>query len=297
MFRAWPEGYYVGMPFATVPQLSRRSFSLALAGSIAARAAGEQARWALLSDTHIPADASNEYRGFRPVDNLKKVAPQVEQWKPEGVMICGDLARLEGLPGDYAALKQLLTPILNQAPVAMALGNHDHRENFLAGFGVQKGAQTLKARHVVSVDAGPVRMVVLDSLVAPNSTPGLLGKAQRQWLADHLDASDGKPVIICVHHTLDDSDGALLDAPRLFDVIRTRRKVKAVLYGHSHEHKYETLDGIHLVNLPAIGYNFRDSEPVGWVEGVFRGDGAALTLRAFAGNQAASGKTVELKWR
>lgn len=297
MFRGIAEGYHVGMPFATVPGLSRRSFGLALAGTIAARAAGPEARWALLSDTHIPADAANEYRGFRPVENLRKLMPQVEAWKPEGVMICGDLARLEGLPGDYAALRQLLAPAMTQAPFAMALGNHDHRDNFLAGFGAQKGSQPVKARHVVSVDAGPVRIVVLDSLVAPNSTPGLLGKAQRQFLADHLDSLDGKPVVLCVHHTLDDTDGALLDAPRLFDVIRTRRKVKAVLYGHSHEYKYETLDGIHLVNLPAVGYNFRDTEPVGWVEALFRGDGAALTLRALAGNKSADGKTVELKWR
>lgn len=297
MWAASLQGYDVVMPFATVPRLSRRSFALALSGAIAARAAGPAARWALLSDTHIPADASNEYRGFRPVANLERVVPQVTAWKPEGVMVCGDLARLEGLAGDYAALKKLMAPVLNQAPVAMALGNHDDRDNFLAGFGAQRGAQTLKARHVVSIDAGPVRLIVLDSLVAPNSTPGFLGKAQRQWLADHLDSLDAKPVILCVHHTLDDGDGSLLDAPRLFDVVRTRRKVKAVLYGHSHEYKYETLDGIHLVNLPAVGYNFRDAEPVGWVEGEFRADGAALTLRAIAGNQAASGKTTELKWR
>jgi 3',5'-cyclic AMP phosphodiesterase CpdA len=287
------------MPFATVPHLSRRGFALALAGALAPRVkgAGTEARWALLSDTHIPADAANQYRGFRPVENLKQVVPQVAGWKPEGVMICGDLARLEGLPGDYAALKELLAPVLQQAPVALALGNHDHRNNFQAGFGEQKGSQPLKARHVLSIDAGPVRLVVLDSLVAPNSTPGFLGKAQRQWLADHIDSLDAKPVVVCVHHTLDDSDGALLDAPRLFDVVRTRRKVKAVLYGHSHQYKYETLDGIHLVNLPAVGYNFRDSEPVGWVEGVFRSDGAALTLRSFGGNQAANGKTTEIGWR
>jgi hypothetical protein len=32
---------------------------------------------ALLSDTHIPADPANEYRGFRPVDNLRQIVPQV----------------------------------------------------------------------------------------------------------------------------------------------------------------------------------------------------------------------------
>jgi 3',5'-cyclic AMP phosphodiesterase CpdA len=287
------------MPFAIVPQLTRRGFGFALAGALTTRVSGAagEARWALLSDTHIPAEAGNEYRGFRPVENLRRVVPQVAAWKPDGLLVCGDLARLEGLPDDYGAFKNLLTGVLEKTPAIMALGNHDHRANFQAAFREPRGAQPVKARHVVSVDAGPVRFVVLDSLITPNSTPGFLGKAQRQWLADHLDSFDAKPVVLCVHHTLDDSDGALLDAPRLFDIVKTRRKVKAVLYGHSHQYKYEVLDGIHLVNLPAVGYNFRDSEPVGWVEGVFRGHAAELTLRAFGGDQNKSGKTMELNWR
>lgn len=286
------------MPITTLPVLSRRSFALTLAGAIATKAAGDEARWALLSDTHIPQDPANEYRGFRPVENLKKVAPQVEAWKPQGVMICGDLARLDGQPGDYTALQDLLAPVLRQTPVAMALGNHDNRKNFLAALGAsQKDPQPAKDRHVLSIDAGPVRVVVLDSLVQPNYTPGLLGKTQRLWLADHLDKSDDKPVIVCVHHTLDDNDGALLDAPRLFDIVKTRRKVKAIFFGHSHQYSYETWEQIHLVNLPAIGYNFRDSEPVGWVEALFRAGGARLTLRAFGGNTALDGKPFDLKWR
>lgn len=286
------------MPFATLPNPTRRTFGLALAGALSVQAAGPETRWALLSDTHIPADPMNEYRGFKPVENLKQVVPQVAAWKPEGVLVCGDLARLEGLAGDYSALKTLMSPVMTGAPCALALGNHDNRENFLAGFGAQQtGAQPVKGKHAVSIDAGPVRIVALDSLVMPNYTPGYLGKAQRQWLADYIDQVDARPIVICVHHTLDDSDGALLDAPRLFDIVKTRRKVKAILFGHSHEYDFETWEGVHLINLPAVGYNFRDSEPVGWVEGVFRADGAAFTLRAIGGNRGGDGKTTEVKWR
>ena len=39
---------------------------------------------------------------------------------------------------------------------------------------------------MIAVDAGPVRFLILDSLMLTNETPGLLGKAQRTWLENHL---------------------------------------------------------------------------------------------------------------
>lgn len=88
-----------------------------------------------------------------------------------------------------------------------------------------------------------------------------------------------------------------LDAPRLFDVIKTRRQVKAVVFRHSPVYRFETWEGIHLINLPAVGYNFRNSDPVGWVEARLRADGASFLLRACGGNLAGDGKTTEVTWR
>ena len=45
-------------------------------------AAARPLRLALLSDTHIPADPADGYRGFSPVDNLAKVVPQVLPRRP-----------------------------------------------------------------------------------------------------------------------------------------------------------------------------------------------------------------------
>jgi hypothetical protein len=49
--------------------------------SLSAQSASET-HWALLSDTHIPADTANVYRGFKPHDNLKKIIPEVVDAKP-----------------------------------------------------------------------------------------------------------------------------------------------------------------------------------------------------------------------
>jgi 3',5'-cyclic AMP phosphodiesterase CpdA len=282
--------------------ISRRRLLQTGAGILVAGCSPAQnrgTRWALLSDTHVAADPANEYRGFRPYENLKKAVPEVVRFAPEGVIVDGDLARLEGLPGDYSNLQALLEPVAAKCPVAMSLGNHDNRANFMAGIRSPATAKTqaIQNRYVAVIEHAPVRFVLLDSLIRPNETPGLLGKAQRTWLDEYLASAGSMPTFLFVHHTLDDGDGSLLDSDRFLRIAAKHRNVKAVFYGHSHRYIYDTLEGMHLVNLPAVGYNFRDSEPVGWVEASFTAEGADLKLNAFAGNTAGHGKTRSLSWR
>jgi len=258
----------------------------------------KQARWAFLSDTHIPADTENNYRGFYPYRNLQKVVAQIAADLPEGAIITGDLARLEGLTGDYANAAKLLEPLTKERPVCVALGNHDNRANFLGAFKKPGGAkQAVRGKHVVIAEAGPVRLIVLDSLMFTNKVPGLLGQAQRNWLRSYLSTSDDKPTLLFFHHTLGEGDGDLLDAPRLFDIARPASNVKALVFGHSHAYSYAELDGIHLINLPATGYNFNDAQPVGWVEARLTANGAKFELHAVGGNTAIDGQTKTLRWR
>jgi len=258
----------------------------------------EATRWAFLADTHIPEDVSNNYRGFYPYQNLQKVIPQIISHLPDGIAIAGDLARLEGKLGDYANLKKLLGPVAERTPVFMALGNHDNRENFLRVFNKIAGErQPASGKHVVVVNKPPIRLIILDSLFYVNKAPGLLGRAQRRWLQDYLKKCDDTPTILCFHHTLGDGDGDLLDVPRLFDIIKPIRKVKAILYGHSHEYGFSEFEGIHLVNLPAVGYNFSDTEPVGWVEARLTAKGGDFTLHVLAGNKEKDGSVKKLAWR
>ena len=73
--------------------------------------------------------------------------------------------------------------------------------------------------------------------------------------------------------------------------------MKAVFYGHSHKYAFGQEERIHLVNIPAVGYNFSDDEPVGWVEVLFTSKGVDLKLRALAGNRQGDGKVHSLAWR
>lgn len=263
----------------------------------AAESTGGSLHAALFSDTHVPADAANEYRGFRPVANLKQVVPQIVAAEPAMAIITGDAARLEGQRADYAALKGLLTPLASQAPIHIGLGNHDDRGNFFKVFPPAGGQHVpVNGKHVSVVDQGGLRLIVLDSLLYVNKVAGLLGKAQRDWLAKYLDTSDDRPHILFVHHTLGDGDGDLLDVDRLFRIVESSRKVKAIFYGHSHRYAFSQHRHIQLINLPAVGYNFSDAEPVGWVDARFSREGVDLTLRAVGGNRAGDGKTKSIAW-
>ena len=256
------------------------------------------ARWALLADTHIPEDINNNYRGFYPYQNLQKVVPDIISASPDGVVIAGDLARLTGQLGDYANLKKLLSPIADKRPVFMALGNHDNRDNFLKIFDeIPEEKQPVEGKHIVVVNNPTTRLFILDSLFYVNKVPVLLGKAQRQWLENYLKECDETPTILCFHHTLGDDDGDLLDVPRLFSIIRPIRKVKAIVYGHSHAYGFSEFEGIHLINLPAVGYNFSDTEPVGWVQANLTDKGGDFTLHAIAGSMNKDGSITRLSWR
>lgn len=298
------------MPGIFYEPLSRKEFCKFVAGAAgavllipASQSRAEDAgsldsvRVALLSDTHIPADPTNEYRGFRPVENLKQVVPQVTQAAPDFALIDGDAARLTGENGDYRALRELLSPIAARLPVCIGLGNHDNRVNFFRALPPSERQESaVNGKHVVVIEQAGMRFIVLDSLLYVNKVAGLLGKAQRTWLAEYLETADDRPTALFVHHTLGDGDTDLLDVDRLFRIIEPHRQVKAIFYGHSHRYAVDRRDHVQLVNLPAVGYNFNDREPVGWVDARFSRSGVAMTLHAIGGNEDEDGETRVVEW-
>lgn len=295
------------MPALIQHPLSRRRFlqgtSLLAAGVILRPAFGadadarEEVRLALFSDTHIPADPAEAYRGFRPVENLERVVPQIVTDQPAAAILCGDAARLRGLLPDYERLKSMLAPLVEACPVAIALGNHDDRTNFRKVFGsAHPGLQPVTGKHVMVLEWPRLRAIVLDSLLFVNETPGLLGKAQRLWLDRFLQDSDDRATVLFAHHPPDDGDGSLLDSDRLLRLIAPHTQVKALVFGHSHVRAHTELEGVQLINLPAVGYNFSDQQPVGWQTARFGKGGVDLTLHAVGGNPADDGKTLSLAW-
>lgn len=258
----------------------------------------EPIRWAFFSDTHIPADPTQTQGPFRLHDNLREVVRQILGKKVEGAIITGDLARKEGLPEDYQALRSLIEPLGQSIPIGLAPGNHDHRKNFLSIFDSRAGSIQPVSDRLVTIFETPVfSLVLLDSLLDTHVVPGFLGKLQREWLTEYLNKNHQKPVLLFLHHNLTDGDDSLLDADRLLRIMESNPQVKGIFYGHTHRFEVASSKGLHFINLPAVAYNFSVEQPVGWVEAALTPVGGVFKLHAIAGNSAVDGKTVEVTWR
>lgn len=301
------------MPVYLAP-LTRRQFlkrsvafgtGLALApGVLASQKSTDEHSWALLSDIHLAADRKRVERGVNMTDHFTNVSRDLLALPrtPAGVIICGDCAFNSGQSADYSVVADLLQPVrAGRMPVHLMLGNHDNRQRFWDAFPAEKAhARPLLDRQVALVRTPRANWFLMDSLEKTQSTPGLLGKEQLDWLKATLDANPDKPALVFVHHNpgIDGGNMGLKDTLLLLDILRPRNQVKAYIFGHTHHWEVtQDYSGIHLVNLPAVAYVFRDGEPSGWVHATLLRHGLRLRLHCIDPHHKDNGQVVKLAWR
>ena len=302
-----------------VPPLSRRSFLARGAAAAAALtfgrpllAAGPKAGvdpdlFALLSDTHVPGDPAATARGVDMTENMARAVAAVAGLdpKPAAVLVNGDCAYLKGLPEDYRNFARLVRPLAEAGlPLHLTMGNHDARGALYDALAEQRPeSPPVASRHVSVVPSPHADWVLLDSLTETDVVTGELGEAQRAWLEKALDAGGDKPEVVVAHHNPqfepgpDGGWGGLRDAGPLFELLESRKRVKAFVYGHTHDWSVGRRGGVHLVNLPPVAYVFADGKPNGWVEARTGPAGMELRLRAHDERHPRHGETVRLDWR
>jgi len=297
-----------------LPPISRRAFlrralltgaGLAIAPQLhAAMRRTDATSFALLADPHIAADPAKMTRTVNMTAHFNTVAREIIGLpeRAAGVFILGDCALSSGEPGEYTQLTKLLDPLRAAGlTLNLALGNHDHRENFWAALASQKAAKRpIADKQVALIKSKHVNWFMLDSLEKTLQTPGALGENQLRWLAGALDANRKTPAVIIVHHnpTTDGATNGLKDTTALLEIIRPRKQVNAWVYGHTHQWKVtQDPSGVHLVNLPPVAYVFREGDPSGWVHATTRREGMKLELRAVDPKHKAHGQVMDLKWR
>ena len=270
----------------------------------AAPTATDPNRFVLLADTHIWEKRDQIYRNVKPADNFIQFRSEILafQPRPAGAIFVGDLVYIQGHSADYAVLVELLRPMREAGiPLHFALGNHDDRANFWAALPDAKpaGKPPVPDKHVTIVSAPLANWFLLDSLEKTNSTPGILGEAQLQWLAKELDARPDKPALVAAHHPHDPmgTRQGLKDTAPLFDVLAPRKQVKAYLFAHTHRWEVARYRGIHMINLPATAWLFDAKQPQGWLDVRLRGDGMTLVLSTLDKKHKSHGQKVDLTWR
>jgi Icc protein len=298
-----------------LPQTSRREFlkrtllagaGLTLAPSLYAGLFGksrDKHTFAFFSDAHIAADATTIQHGVNMTDQFIAAVRDLFAWpvRPAALIINGDLAFQDGLPGDYVAFGKLIEPVRSLAPIYLSLGNHDQRDHFWSAFPHDRAAQKNTLRRQAAVfSSDRANWFQLDSLDVTDASSGELGSDQINWLSRELAARPEKPAIIVGHHNLQspDTTSCLKDSAALEEIFVRHRQVKAYVYGHTHDwHVTQHPAGVHLVNLPPTAYVFKAGRPSGWVRATLAKDGAEFELRSLDPKHPEHGQVKKLQWR
>ena len=177
--------------------------------------------------------------------------------RPEGIALSGDLVE-RGTAEEYSRLSSLLRD--SAVPVWPMPGNHDERASFVRtfpAFAPEDGSEHIR----YTVDAGSVRLVMLDSLV-PGRAGGALGGVQLDWLERTLAAAAARPTIIFVHHPPPSTGlahidrSALADADALAAVVARHACVVRISCGHLHVALALDWAGKTLTVCPSVAHRF-----------------------------------------
>jgi 3',5'-cyclic AMP phosphodiesterase CpdA len=215
-----------------------------------------------LTDTHCVAAGKSHRSGVSPNDALATVVNAVNtlQVPPDLVLITGDIAD-DAEAVHYEHARERLDRL--RAPWRVLPGNHDDRALMVATF-TNHDLSTLGDGTLVSaVQDGPVRVLLLDSLV-PGLIDGRLTAAQLGWLEAQLraDPDDGRPVLIALHHP-PVAPGPEPQLPALNEgraalaaLVAAHPVVRLIIAGHYHRSMTGTFAGVPYFGAPSTAFQF-----------------------------------------
>jgi hypothetical protein len=143
---------------------------------------------------------------------------------------------------------------------------------------------------------------VLDSTIRTGIVHGEMGEPQLEWLVAELDKRPDKPALLTAHHypSMSEGDNGLRDIDAFWRVIQPRKRVKAYLFGHSHQWRHQERDGLHFINIPALAWLFNEEsnpQPRAWVEALVDPDRMRLHLHCLNEVRPPGGGRHEFQWR
>lgn len=189
---------------------------------------------AQITDIHLGFEPGNpdEYNRRR----LDGVIARLQAMRPlpDLLLATGDLVD-RGDDESYARLREALADC--PFPVWPCVGNHDLRAAFLDS---HPGLPTADGFVQYEIDAGPVRLLVLDTL-EEGRHGGAFCSIRARWLAARLEEQPERPTLIVLHHPPVDVGIEWMsthpDEPwvdRLADAIAGHRQVIGMVCGHLH---------------------------------------------------------------
>lgn len=212
-----------------------------------------------VTDTHLFADESAEIYDTNTARSLRAAlrAALADGRRPDAIVVTGDVAE-DASRGAYANFRRSLGAL--GVPVHCLPGNHDS-PSLMAELLADDGFT-----YCGTVAFDDWRLVLLDSHV-PRDPSGLLQDSELQRLEAELQAADGRPVLVCLHHppvTLGSAwiDGVgLRNAPGLHAVLGRHPNVRAVLAGHVHQVVDRLCGHVRVLATPSTCAQFTPQTP------------------------------------
>ena len=228
-----------------------------------------------ITDLHLMEDAAATMLGARTAETAERVVNAIRESSspPDFVIATGDLTH-DGEVGSYRRLKRLMESL--PCPVRCALGNHDVRRGFRAGWAGEStpGDDPLDD----AFDFDGLRLILLDTSV-PGESGGHLDPEQIQWLRRECDPSTRRPKLIFLHHPPVEVGSPWIDLMMLsntdqfFDAIAPAREtILGIFFGHVHQDFEGAWEGIPILgsrptSVPFTPHTDRcipSSEPPGY---------------------------------
>lgn len=204
-----------------------------------------------MTDFHIGDPGTDDHLFSDTQETLKQVLALVAtiEPRPSFLVASGDLAN-RGDVESYTILKQIMQA--TDLPVVYAIGNHDTRQGFYAGMGIEAPAADAPYFHDRVIDG--IHVVTLDSST-PDYIGGTIENEQFEWLAGVLDAHLQLPKLIVSHHPPALGEGpdvthwrhiAYEHSARLGEMLKGR-DIIGILSGHIHHDRVSIWNGVPVV--------------------------------------------------
>jgi len=207
-----------------------------------------------LTDSHLFAEAEGTLLGMNTADSLRQVVARVMAELPavDLMIATGDLSQ-DGTLASYQRFQAMTACI--DAPHRWMAGNHDEAAIMADHFGATQLMQQV-------VDVGNWRITLLDSSVS-GSVPGRLADDQLQVLENALKGAPERHHLVCLHHHPVSIDCkwmepiGLRNAEAFLAIIDRYPQVRAVLWGHVHQHLDRERNGVRLLATPSTCVQFK----------------------------------------
>jgi 3',5'-cyclic AMP phosphodiesterase CpdA len=178
--------------------------------------------------------------------SVRGVVDAVGELAPDLVLCTGDLTAT-ATDAEFAAARQILTPLIDTFPFRAIPGNHDvYTSESLGRFAARFGDVGWGGRFPARESFGGLDVVALDVCVDSWLSNGAVTADALGALDERL-AEGTAPALLLLHYPLRDRRGArygpftrnLWNAAGVEAVLARHPRVKAVLHGHAH-HGYRT---------------------------------------------------------